>query len=236
MGSVFYDPGEHRAAKVQALFDAIAPRYDWINDVQSLGLHRLWKRKVVRMSRVQPGDWALDVCCGTGDITGQLARCGARVFGVDFSPAMLKRALERSPAQPGSFVRGDALRLPFRDQVFDVVTIGYGLRNLTRFDSALSEMYRVTRAGGRLLVLDFGKPPNRFWRALYFAYLQAIVPLYGQIFCGNPQAYAYILESLHHYPAQGGIADLMRQQGYAQVRVVNLVGGVMSIHYGERRG
>ena len=235
MGSVFYDPGEQRAAKVQALFDAIAPRYDWINDVQSLGLHRYWKRQTVRLSRVQPGELALDVCCGTGDITRQLGGCGARVLGLDFSPAMLKRARERANVSSSAFLRGDALHLPFRDQVFDLVTIGYGLRNLSRFEVALAEMHRVTRSGGRLLILDFGKPANPVWRAIYFAYLRAIVPLYGRLFCGNGQAYSYILESLQHYPAQAGIAELMRQQGYAQVRVTNLIGGVMSIHYGERR-
>jgi demethylmenaquinone methyltransferase/2-methoxy-6-polyprenyl-1,4-benzoquinol methylase len=235
VGSSFYDPGEKRAAKVQALFDAIAPRYDRINDLQSFGLHRLWKRRLIRLARLQPGERALDLCCGTGDITRQAARQGAQAIGLDFSAPMLQRALQRSTSSSCSYVRGDALRLPFPDQRFDVVTVGYGLRNLTRFDAALAEMRRVTRPRGRLLILDFGKPANAFWRALYFAYLKAVVPLYGQIFCGNAQAYAYILESLQHYPAQQGIAELMRQLGYAPVRIINLVGGVMSIHYGERQ-
>ncbi len=187
----------------------------------------------MRLARVQRGERALDLCCGTGDIALELARRGARVVGVDFSAPMLGVARRR--AQSGAFVRGDALRLPFPDRAFDVVTIGYGLRNLASFEAALREMNRVLRPGGRLLILDFGKPPNRVWRSMYFAYLQLIVPIYGRLFCGSAAAYSYILESLQHYPSQEGVADLMRANGFTEVKVINLLGGVMGIQYGIAR-
>jgi demethylmenaquinone methyltransferase/2-methoxy-6-polyprenyl-1,4-benzoquinol methylase len=131
-------------------------------------------------------------------------------------------------------VRGDAQRLPFSDNSFDLVTVGYGLRNLASWETGLREMKRVARRGGRLLVLDFGKPDNALWRNLYFGYLRLFVPWLGRIFCGDARAYAYILESLKHYPAQQGVAAEMRAQGLANVRIINLLGGVMSIIYGEK--
>jgi demethylmenaquinone methyltransferase / 2-methoxy-6-polyprenyl-1,4-benzoquinol methylase len=274
MANRFYDPGKERAAKVKELFTRIASRYDLINDLQSFGLHRRWKRRVVKLSGARPGLRALDVCCGTGDLALALAREGAEVVGVDFNQRMLEEAVKKSEIRnPKSevksqkseaggrrsearspkfeaqsprakvqsspavrFVQGDAERLPFSDNLFDIVTVGYGLRNLARWETGLSEMARVARPGGRLLVLDFGKPDNALWRGLYFGYLRLFVPLLGRIFCGDASAYAYILESLKHYPAQEGVAAEMRARGLANVSVVNLLGGVMSINYGERRG
>lgn len=248
MANNFYDPGEQRAAKVNALFTRIAPRYDLINDLQSFGLHRYWKRKVIQLAQPEPGQKALDVCCGTGDLALALARQGAEVVGLDFSARMLElaqakaRRLEklgqRAPAQhrprAPRFLTGDAQRLPFPDSSFDVVTVGYGLRNLADWEAGLREMHRVARPGGRVVVLDFGKPDNPLWRGAYFAYLRLFVPVLGLVFCGSASAYAYILESLKHYPAQHGVAAKMRDLGLAQVRIVSLLGGVMSINYGER--
>jgi demethylmenaquinone methyltransferase/2-methoxy-6-polyprenyl-1,4-benzoquinol methylase len=133
------------------------------------------------------------------------------------------------------FLKGDATQIPFADGTFDMVTVGYGLRNLEDWAAGLREMQRVAKPGGRLLVLDFGKPENRLWRSLYFAYLRLFVPLLGWLFCRDADAYAYILESLQHYPAQQGVAARMRDLGLANVRVVNLLGGVMGINYGEKR-
>lgn len=132
------------------------------------------------------------------------------------------------------FVRGDAQELPFRDNSFDIVTVGYGLRNLADWGRGVSEMSRVAKPGGRLLVLDFGKPDNAVWRTLYFAYLRLFVPCLGRVFCGSASAYGYILESLQHYPAQHGVSARMTQLGLANVRIVNLLGGVMTINYGEK--
>ena len=284
MANRFYQPGGERAARVDALFAAIAPRYDLINDLQSFGLHRRWKRRVLKLAAPQPGQAALDICCGTGDIAFALAAHGANVTGLDFSQAMLavaeRRRAEKSssilncrdalaretgegaaqprvrafsrasgtdqegnlrhcqkstPAnQPVKFLRGDAQQLPFPDASFDIVTVGYGLRNLASWETGISEMARVARPGARIISLDFGKPDNALWRALYFSYLRVCVPLLGLIFCRNAGAYAYILESLKHYPAQRGVADRMRGLGLVNVQIHNILGGAMSINYGEK--
>jgi demethylmenaquinone methyltransferase/2-methoxy-6-polyprenyl-1,4-benzoquinol methylase len=248
MSNVFYATGTQRAAKVGDLFAAVARHYDFLNDLQSFGLHRRWKRRAAQLANVQPGDRALDVCCGTGDLAFVLAAQGADVVGLDFSEAML--AVARSKVQSSEsgvhytrttdrnpqFLNGDALRVPFPETSFDIVTVGYGLRNLVSWEAGLGEMVRVARPGGRLLVLDFGKPACALWRTVYFTYLKLVVPLLGLIFCHNAGAYAYILESLRHYPAQRGVEAKMRELGLTHVRVVNLLGGAMSINIGQKAG
>lgn len=247
MANTYFDPGEQRAAKVHELFSRIAPRYDLINDLQSFGLHRRWKRRVIQEAQPQPGQRALDLCCGTGDLALGLVRRGVVVTGLDFSERMLDKAAQRASgirgkrpeqmqeASPAArFVCGDAQRIPFADNTFDIVTVGYGLRNLASWETGLREMQRVAKPGGRLVVLDFGKPDNALWRSLYFGYLKIFVPCLGRIFCGNASAYAYILESLQHYPAQHGVGAKMRELGLLEVRVISLLGGVMSINYGEK--
>jgi demethylmenaquinone methyltransferase / 2-methoxy-6-polyprenyl-1,4-benzoquinol methylase len=241
VSNAFYDAGEQRAAKVNDLFATIARRYDLINDLQSFGLHRLWKRRVVRLAAVQPGNRALDLCCGTGDLALALAQRGAETIGLDFSEKMLEVAEARRLAnsklktQNPKLIQGDAQQIPFPDNFFDIVTVGYGLRNLTSWERGLDEMFRVARPGGRIVVLEFGKPANALWRALYFAHLKCSVPLIGLLFCGNASAYAYILESLKHYPAQLAVAEKMRGLKLANVRVINLLGGAMAINYGEKQ-
>lgn len=238
MGNRFYEAGEGRAERVNDLFAAIAPRYDLINDLQSFGLHRWWKRRLIQFAAVQPGESALDLCCGTGDVAFALAEAGARVTGMDFSAPMLAvaeaRKVKVSDAAGPVFLQGDALRTPFPDAHFDVVTISYGLRNLASVDEGLREMWRVLKPGGRLLVLDFGKPDNAVWRGAYFAYLRFAVPVFGRLFCKNAAAYAYILESLQHYPAQRGVDEKLRALGAANARIVNFLGGVMSINVAEK--
>jgi demethylmenaquinone methyltransferase/2-methoxy-6-polyprenyl-1,4-benzoquinol methylase len=241
MANPFYVEGEQRAAKVNDLFARVAPRYDLINDLQSLGLHRAWKRRLVRMANVRPGERALDVCCGTGDIAFALADAGATVNAVDFSAAMLEVAARRlAISNPQSsilnpqFQRGDAMQIAFADNTFDVVTVGYGLRNLREWETGLREMHRVAKSGARLLVLDFGKPDNAVLRSLYFAYLRVVVPVFGKLFCGDAATHAYILESLQRYPAQRGVAAAMERLGCRDIRIVNLLGGAMSINYGVK--
>jgi demethylmenaquinone methyltransferase / 2-methoxy-6-polyprenyl-1,4-benzoquinol methylase len=266
MSNMYYESGDKRGARVNELFTRIALRYDLINDVQSLGLHRRWKRQVIDLAGVRPGSRALDICCGTGDLTLALAGRGSETVGLDFNELMLEAAGAKGSAEEGwrrrepgggtgqvqakaisaetrrghaesvraGFVRGDAQALPFRDETFDIVTVGYGLRNLARWETGLSEMRRVAKPGGRLLVLDFGKPENRVWRSLYFGYLRLFVPCLGRVFCGSASAYAYILESLKNYPAQQGVAAKMEELGLSRVRVIALLGGVMAINYGEK--
>lgn len=232
MSTGYYVPGAKRSERVRELFGQIACRYDLINDLQSAGLHRLWKRKLVRLAAVKPTDHVLDVCCGTGDIATRLAHRAERVVGCDFSPEMLAEA--RARTSQVEWVQGDALDLPFPDASFDVVTIGYGLRNLADFDRGIRELLRVLKPGGRLLILDFGKPANGVLRALYFGYLRVAVPVFGRLFCGDAAAYAYILESLRQYPAQEGVTRLLQDAGCQQVTVRDFIGGAMSLHVGEK--
>ena len=237
MANPFYIEGDQRGEKVQDLFARVAPRYDLINDLQSFGLHRRWKQKLVKFAQVKTGDPALDVCCGTGDIAFALAKAGANVTAVDFSEPMLEVARSRMQQQGArqiNFQRGDAQRLSFPADTFDVVSVGYGLRNLPSWRVGLNEMHRVARPSGRLLILEFGKPDNALLRALYFSYLRFAVPVLGKLFCGDSATHSYILESLIHYPAQQGVAAAMRELGCHDVRIFNLVGGAMSIHYGVK--
>ena len=243
MPNPYYTPGADRARRVEILFNQVAPRYDRLNDLQSLGMHRLWKREVIRQAVLLPGCRVLDVCCGTGDLALGMERLGARVVGLDFSAPMLRIAQSRKQAaipdrrpwcQELTWVRGDALRLPFVAGSFDGVTIGYGLRNLGSFEEGLKEFRRVTRPGGRLLILDFGKPSNRMLRVGYFWYLRLVVPWFGRLACGDADAYAYILESLHHYPDQEGVHRLLNEAGWGSVRTRGWLGGVMTLTIATR--
>ncbi len=239
MAKTYYEPGSGRAAKVNELFTRIAGRYDLINDLQSFGLHRYWKRRVVKEARPRAGEKALDVCCGTGDIALALAGKGAEVIGLDFSERMLEIARERYTKRAGlarvQFISGDAQKIPYPDNMFEIVTIGYGLRNLSSWAGGLDEMRRVAKSGGRLVILEFGKPENTVWRLIYENYLKLFSPALGFVFCGDPAAYSYILESLRQYPAQRVVAEKMRELGLENVRVINLLGGAMSINYGEKK-
>jgi demethylmenaquinone methyltransferase/2-methoxy-6-polyprenyl-1,4-benzoquinol methylase len=226
MQSKFYQPDEHRAEKVREMFATIARRYDLLNDVMTLGVHRHWKHRLVELAG-NPRD-VLDLCCGTGDIA---LRFSGLVIGVDFTEEMLRVAQSRAA---GHWVRADALHLPFRDNAFDVVSIGYGLRNLADIECGLREIYRVLRPGGKLLSLDFGKPENQLLRKLYFAHLQFHLPLIGRWSCGDPEAYSYILASLEAYPAQRGVAALMEQIGYRDCGFEEFVGGTMAINFGHK--
>jgi len=229
---------------VQTLFGAVARRYDLLNDLLSFGLHRGWKRRMIRSAGLGPGDQALDVCCGSGDVAFSLAAAGANVVGLDFSEPMLNVARNRlkrplgppwaARHTPPTYVRGDALRLPFADESFNAVTISYGLRNLASVEAGLAEMWRVAKPGGRLVVLDFGKPKNPVWRICYAAHLRWVAPLLGWLSGGGFEAYAYILTSLEHYPAQEGVLQAMNRLPLVNVSVTNLLGGAMSIHSAAR--
>jgi demethylmenaquinone methyltransferase/2-methoxy-6-polyprenyl-1,4-benzoquinol methylase len=243
MPESFYAADETRAQRVNDLFATIAPRYDFINDLQSFGLHRQWKRRVIALAGPGPGLMALDLCCGTGDIAFSLALAGANVIGCDFSGPMLEVANQRAAKRrqranskfkigqaPLGFVRGDALHLPFPSNMFNILTVAYGLRNLSDFRVGLVEMLRVLKPGGKLLILDFGKPDFAPWRAAYFTYLKWFVPLFGKIFCGNSATHAYILESLKKYPAQKGVAAMLNDLRCRNVQIENILGGIMSIN------
>ncbi|MEI6084529.1 MAG: class I SAM-dependent methyltransferase [Verrucomicrobiota bacterium] len=250
MPSKFYSPDAQRAAQVNKLFATIARRYDLLNDVMTLGLHRHWKHRVVELAG-QPRD-VLDLCCGTGDIA---LRLPGQVVGADFTEEMLRVAQARlvvgaaSPPRPGqkdrdgdaaptptsrTWLQADALNLPFPDAGFDVVTVGYGLRNLADIERGLREIYRVLRPGGKLLSLDFGKPENPALRRLFFAHLRFHLPIMGRWSCGDADAYSYILASLESYPAQRGIKALMETVGYRDCGFEEFIGGTMAINFGVK--
>jgi demethylmenaquinone methyltransferase / 2-methoxy-6-polyprenyl-1,4-benzoquinol methylase len=219
------------------MFTRIAGRYDLVNDVMSLGLHRLWKRRTVALALDgRPSPRLLDLCCGTGDM-GFLAepKTSARVVGADFTLSMLAvaRRRKRERRSRAVFLQADALDLPFAAASFDAITVGYGLRNIAEPERALAEMRRVLAPGGRLVVLDFGKPANPAARLMYMAYLRTVMPAMGWIFHGDPQTYGYIPDSLERYPAQRGVEQWMREAGFVRVRHENRLLGTMGLNIGE---
>lgn len=229
--------GEERAPRVKAMFTRLAWRYDVVNDVMSFGLHRIWKRQTVRIA-LDGGTPArlLDLCCGTGDLCFLAKKMGARrVTGVDFTLPMLAVARRRglSAGSRCGLAEGDALNLPFPDASFDAVTVAYGLRNVADPEAALREMRRVLAPAGRAVVLDFGKPDNAVAAALYGAFLYTMMPAVGWLFHGDPETYLYIPESLKRYPGQRGVAELMEEAGFANVRYEERLLGTMGINIGE---
>ncbi|HMC83683.1 MAG TPA: bifunctional demethylmenaquinone methyltransferase/2-methoxy-6-polyprenyl-1,4-benzoquinol methylase UbiE [Candidatus Polarisedimenticolia bacterium] len=235
-------PGGERPERVRDLFSRIARRYDLINDLMSWGMHRRWKRRLVDRARVRPGDRGLDLCCGTGDVTRALARAASdgtkpRVVGLDFTAEMLVIARRSTPESlPIRFQQGDALRLPFQEGEFQILTVAYGLRNLGDLDRGLREALRVLAPGGRLVSLEFGRPRNRLLGALYFAYLRAALPLFGLLFFRDPQTYGYIYATVSRFPGQRELAERMRAAGFAPVEVHDLMGGIMGICVATKPG
>jgi demethylmenaquinone methyltransferase/2-methoxy-6-polyprenyl-1,4-benzoquinol methylase len=253
MESKFYRPDEQRAEKVHELFATIARRYDLLNDIMSVGMHRRWKRRLVELAgrerKAESGEpkQVLDLCCGTGDIALKFVRSGARVTGVDFTEEMLRVAHARCSRESHSrqdanreqgsrlqWVLANALQLPFPNNSFDVVSVGYGLRNLADIERGLREAWRVLRPGGKFLSLDFGKPEAPILRSMYFGYLRTVLPVLGRLYCGDPDTHGYILASLQEYPAQRGIKALMEQCGYRDCGFEEFCGGTMAINFGSK--
>ena len=226
-----------RGPKVRAMFSRLAWRYDLINDLMSLGMHRRWKRQTVDLALAGAASpRVLDLCCGSGDLCFLAEDRGAgSVTGADFTLPMLAVARRRAAAGAGRgrFAQADALALPFADATFDVVTISYGLRNIADIPRALGEMRRVLAPGGRAVVLDFGKPDNAAARALYRGLLRTMMPAIGWLFHGDPETYLYIPESLERYPAQRGVEKLMQAAGFTNVRYENRLLGTMGINVGQ---
>lgn len=232
---------EHKRQFVRRLFSTIADRYDLITVVLSGGQDRAWKRRLVREARVRPGTRLVDVACGTGDIAFLAAGMGAAVIGVDITPRMIELAHQKSRSGPGltagpRFAVGDMVALPLVTGCADVVTTGYGLRNVPQLADAVDEIARVLAPGGRFLSLDFNRPEWRLIRWPYLAYLTIIGSLLGWILHRDPDTYRYIPESVRRYPGASGIADLLRARGFAQVRIIPILGGLMTIHVAAKEG
>jgi ubiquinone/menaquinone biosynthesis methyltransferase len=217
---------------VRRLFHTIADRYDLITVLLSFGRDRAWKRRLVRMAGVPPGARVLDLACGTGDIAYAMAAHGHLVVGLDLVPRMveLARAKDKVGRSVPFFLVGDMMALPFADASFDVVTTGYGLRNVPRLEPALAEIARVLRPGGQVLSLDFNRPDFAPVRLVYLAYLYVVGGLLGRALHGDPDTYRYIPASIRRYPGAGPVAAMMRQEGFAAAEWVPVLGGLMAIH------
>ena len=227
-----FDSPERKRAYNRALFTTIADRYDVITAVLSYGQDARWKRTLIALAQVQPGERALDLACGTGDIAFAAAAKGARVVGLDLTHRMLQLAAQKSRA--AEFVTGDMTSLPFPSQAFDLVTAGYGLRNVPDLNLAIDEIARVLRPGGRLLSLDFNRPQPALVRAVYLSYLTVVGATLGWLLHRDPDTYRYIPASIRRYPGAAGVAALLAARGFTNVRVVPLLFGLMTLHLAER--
>lgn len=222
---------EAKGPYVRRLFATIADRYDLITRVLSYGRDAAWKRRLVGMSDAGPSVRALDLACGTGDIAFGLAERGARVTGLDVTVRMLQLARAKMPARPPvAFLAGDMMTLPFPDAQFDLVTAGYGLRNVPRLEAAIAEIRRVLRPGGLLLSLDFNRPSNPVMRGIYLGYLTVVGSALGWILHRDPDTYRYIPESIKRYPGAAGVSSMLERSGFDNCRVVPLLAGFMAIN------
>jgi demethylmenaquinone methyltransferase/2-methoxy-6-polyprenyl-1,4-benzoquinol methylase len=218
--------------QVRAMFDRIAGVYDRMNSVMTAGMHHRWRERAADLARVRPGTRALDVATGTGDLAVELARRGADVTGMDFSPAMLAIAREKAPGL--RFDEGDALALTYDDGEFDAVTVGFGARNFGDLDQGLREMARVTKPGGRVVVLEITTPQKPPLAWFFRAWFDHLVPALGRV-AGDPDAYTYLPSSVRRFPGPEELAARMSAAGLVEVRWILTAGGIIAIHAGSRR-
>jgi demethylmenaquinone methyltransferase/2-methoxy-6-polyprenyl-1,4-benzoquinol methylase len=219
---------------IAAMFDGVARRYDVTNTVLSGGQDRRWRRLTRQALELQPGEVVLDLAAGTGVSTAELAHSGATAIACDFSLGMLRAGVDRPGRRGLPFVAGDATALPFADGVFDAVTISFGLRNVAGVSRALTEMARVTRPGGRLVICEFSRPVWRPFRAVYLNYLMRALPAIARRVSSNPDAYVYLAESIREWPPQDELARTIAAAGWSDVNFRNLTGGVVALHRAVR--
>ena len=232
------DTGE-KAGLVRGVFDSVASRYDVMNDLMSLGVHRLWKRFAIELAGVRPGQRVLDLASGTGDLADRFADLvgpGGLVLMTDINAAMLgvgrDRMVDRGHAGNLAYAQVDAEVLPFPDDTFDLVTIAFGLRNVTHKEQALAAMYRVLRPGGRALVLEFSKPLNKPLEKLYDLYSFHILPRMGDLVAKDADSYRYLAESIRMHPDQETLKGMMEHAGFERCDVHNMTGGIVAVHRG----
>ncbi|CAM4064952.1 bifunctional demethylmenaquinone methyltransferase/2-methoxy-6-polyprenyl-1,4-benzoquinol methylase UbiE [Palleronia rufa] len=231
-------PYDEKADRVRGVFSSVASRYDVMNDVMSMGIHRLWKDAMMDWLAPRPGQRLLDVAGGTGDIAFRfLDRApSARATVLDLTEPMLVAGRARAEAKSLGgrldWVVGDAMALPFEDRSFDTYTISFGIRNVTGIDIALTEAFRVLKPGGRLMVLEFSQIPNDLMQKAYDLYSFNVIPRMGQVIAGDRDSYRYLVESIRRFPDQDRFAGMIRQAGFDQVRYRNLSMGIAALHSG----
>ncbi|WP_455361289.1 demethylmenaquinone methyltransferase [Streptomyces sp. SYSU K21746] len=218
--------------EVASMFDDVAANYDLTNDVISLGQDRLWRREVARAVDARPAQKVLDLAAGTATSSLPFAAAGAYVVPCDFSLGMLREGKKRHPHLP--LTAGDATKLPFRDGVFDAVTISFGLRNVHDTDLALRELYRVTKPGGRVVICEFSHPTWAPFRTVYTEYLMRALPPVARAVSSNPDAYVYLAESIRDWPDQPALASRLQRAGWSRVAWRNLSGGIVALHRGTK--
>ena len=216
--------------EVAAMFDGVAKRYDIVNDLLSLGRTKAWRRAATKIIAPVPGMKILDVAAGPGSSSEPLHKAGATVFSTDFSEGMLAQGRKSRPYL--NFSKADALNLPFDAESFDVTTISFGLRNTVDYPTALAEAFRVTKKGGRMVVIEFSHPTWAPFRGVYMRYLMRALPAIARKTASNPDAYVYLAESIRAWPDQAGLAKAMEAAGWGSVTWKNLTFGVVAVHSG----
>ncbi|MEU6898465.1 MULTISPECIES: demethylmenaquinone methyltransferase [Streptomyces] len=218
--------------EVASMFDRVAANYDLTNDVLSLGQDRVWRKEVAKAVGARPGQKVLDLAAGTATSSLPFAATGAYVVPCDFSLGMLMEGKKRNSWLP--LTAGDATRLPFKDDVFDTVTISFGLRNVQDTDAALRELYRVTKPGGQVVICEFSQPTWAPFRTVYTEYLMRALPPVARAVSSNPDAYVYLAESIREWPDQPALAGLLQKAGWSKVAWRNLSGGIVALHRGTK--
>jgi len=232
-------PKEEKVKKVAEVFHSVAAKYDLMNDLMSLGIHRLWKRYTIEMSGVRRGQRVLDIAGGTGDLTAQFSKLVGRegqVVLADINNSMLevgrRRLVDRGIVGNVEYAQANAECLPFPDNYFDCITIAFGLRNVTDKDKALASMHRVLKPGGRLLVLEFSKPVVPGLSQIYDTYSFSLLPKMGELVAGDRASYQYLAESIRMHPDQQTLKGMMENVGFINCDFHNLTGGIVALHRG----
>jgi len=232
-------PVKEKVKRVAEVFDSVATRYDLMNDLMSLGIHRLWKRFTIELANVKPGQIILDLAGGTGDLAGQFARLvgpTGKVVLADINAAMLQVGRERllDKGIVVNLTQVNAESLPFADNSFDVITIAFGLRNVTDKEAALASMLRILKPGGQVLILEFSQLQIRALKPYYDAYSFKILPLLGKLVANDTQSYRYLAESIRMHPDQDTLLTMMQAAGFEHCDYHNLSGGIVAIHRGYK--